>query len=176
MSALGSINLLPKSEFETSFWGKFLKWALSTGRYMVILTELVVIIAFLSRFKLDKDLADLSDNISGKKAVIDASASYEKQFRTIQNKLLVAEKMIDSQTGMAAIIDLITTRTVPGIKLSSVNVTKSEVLVSGTALSDQAFGDFITRVTASKKWKSVDLADITATNTQGIKFTIRAKI
>ncbi len=176
MSALGSINLLPKSEFEISFWGKFLKWALSTGRYMVILTELVVIVAFLSRFKLDKDLADLSDNIAGKKAVIDASAAYEKQFRTIQSRLSAAEKMIDGQTGVAAIIDLVTTRIVPGVRLSTVSVIGSEVLVSGTAASDQTFGDFVTRVTASKKWKSVDLADITATNIQGIKFTIRAKI
>lgn len=167
---------MPKSEFEISFWGKFLKWALSTGRYMVILTELVVIVAFLSRFKLDKDLADLSDNIAGKKAVIDASAVYEKQFRTIQSRLSAAEKMIDGQTGVAAIVDLVTTRIVPGVRLSTVSVIGSEVLVSGTAASDQAFGDFVTRMTASGKWKSVDLADITATNTQGVKFIIKAKM
>ena len=53
------INLLPKTEFELSFWGRFIKWALSTGRYIIILTELVVIIAFMSRFKLDRDASDV---------------------------------------------------------------------------------------------------------------------
>jgi len=61
------INLLPPSEFEQSFWGKFLKWAVTAGRYVTILTELVVILAFLFRFKLDTEVADLGTRIEGQK-------------------------------------------------------------------------------------------------------------
>ena len=75
MAAPGSINLLPKSDFEASFWGKFLKWGVSSGRYLVILTELVVIVAFLSRFKLDWDYAAVRDRINGKRAVLAAKIS-----------------------------------------------------------------------------------------------------
>jgi hypothetical protein len=60
------INLLPKEEFEKKPLGKFLVWALSIGRYIVIFTELIVILAFLSRFKLDRDLADLNQSVREK--------------------------------------------------------------------------------------------------------------
>ena len=76
------INLLPQSEFGQTFWGRFLKWAVSTGRYFLIFVELVVIIAFMSRFKLDKDLADLADNIAGKKAVLEAAYATEQNSST----------------------------------------------------------------------------------------------
>jgi hypothetical protein len=64
------INLLPREEFEKKPIGKFLTWALSIGRYIIIFTELIVILAFLSRFKLDRDLSDLNQSIREKQAVI----------------------------------------------------------------------------------------------------------
>ena len=53
------IELLPKEEWEKTSFGKFIKWTLNVGRYIVIATELIVILAFVSRFKLDRDLTDL---------------------------------------------------------------------------------------------------------------------
>ena len=97
MSAQPSVNLLPKSEFELSFWGKFLKWSLTAGRYIIILTEMVVIGAFLSRFKLDKDLSDLTEAINGKKAILEALASTEKTFRKTQSNLEIAQKAINTK-------------------------------------------------------------------------------
>ena len=57
------INLLPREEFEQKTVGRFLIWALTVGRWIVIVTELIVITAFLSRFKLDRDLANLYEKI-----------------------------------------------------------------------------------------------------------------
>jgi len=58
-SSLFKVNLLPKDNFEFSLVGKFLRWALTAGRVMVVLTEFVVILAFGSRFWLDKEMNDL---------------------------------------------------------------------------------------------------------------------
>ncbi len=58
------INLLPQEEFAVSTLGRILAWLMSTFRYIVIAVEMVVMLAFLSRFWLewnthDVDLADL---------------------------------------------------------------------------------------------------------------------
>lgn len=176
MAAPRSINLLPQSEFETSFWGKFLTWALSTGRYVIILTELVVIVAFMSRFKLDRDLQVLSDKISGQKNILNATLSYETHFRQIQTKITAVEKMLDTQPKVAETIDLVTSKVTPGLKLENVNVDLDGVSVTGTALDSQIFSNFVTRFSAPPQWKSIDLSDITQTDTLGVKFTIRTKI
>jgi len=70
------IELLPREEWEETSFGKFLKWLLTVGRYIVIFTELVVILAFLSRFKLDRDLTDLYKQIENKQAIIQNSTDF----------------------------------------------------------------------------------------------------
>ena len=81
------INLLPVDPFEQGFWGRFLKWGLSVGRYIVIATELVVILAFLSRFKLDRDLSDLNETIAEKQAVLAAYSTLEADYRELAGRL-----------------------------------------------------------------------------------------
>jgi hypothetical protein len=48
-----TINFLPEDELEKSPIGRFLKWALKAGRYIIVLTELIVVVVFISRFRLD---------------------------------------------------------------------------------------------------------------------------
>ena len=75
------IELLPQEGWEKGTLGKLLKWALTAGRYIVIVTELAVIMAFLSRFKFDRELTDLHEEIKQKQAVIQSAQSFETEFR-----------------------------------------------------------------------------------------------
>lgn len=81
------INLLPENDLESRPGGKFLKWALSWGKKIVILTELIVVIAFLSRFWLDSEVANQSEEIDRRKTIILASANFEEEFRLNQAKI-----------------------------------------------------------------------------------------
>ena len=169
------INLLPQSEFEQSFWGRFLKWAITTGRYILILVELVVIIAFLSRFKLDKDLADLADSISGKKAVLEAAYSSEQNFRFTQARLNAAGTLLSSQVGARKLLETVVSYVPPEVSLTKLVITPSLVTVSGKTDSQTGLAILLARMTADRSWASIDLTDVLATPTQGIQFTLAAK-
>src|SRR3989338_1332237 len=91
------INLLPQDPFEASFLGKFLKWALSVGRYIVIGTELVVIGSFLTRFSLDRQVTDLNESIAQKQAIIASYGDLESKLRLLQAQLKLVEEL-DGQT------------------------------------------------------------------------------
>mgnify|MGYP001577796589 FL=1 len=65
-----SINLLPRDAFESSTLGVILSWALVFGKWAVILTQLVVMGAFLYRFSLDRNLTDLRKSIASNASVI----------------------------------------------------------------------------------------------------------
>src|SRR5512144_1767398 len=87
MAKSKSINLLPQEEFENSVLGRILRWATGSFRVIVIITEMVVMGAFLSRFWLDAQNSDLNDSIQIKSAQISAQKDFENQFRQIQKKL-----------------------------------------------------------------------------------------
>ena len=65
-----TIEFIPQEDWEKTSFGKFLKWLLNVGRWIVIVTELIVIIAFVSRFKLDRDLTNLNEKVKQKQAII----------------------------------------------------------------------------------------------------------
>lgn len=85
------INLLPKDVFETSFLGKFLRWSLTAGRVMVVLTEFVVILAFASRFWFDKKLNDLREGNNVKQTLVQSYVDTEEQMREV----LARQKAVD---------------------------------------------------------------------------------
>ncbi len=169
------INLLPKTEFEQSFWGRFLKWAITTGRYILILVELVVIIAFLSRFKLDKDLADLAESIGGKKAVLAAAYSTEQDFRFVQARISAAGTLLASQLGARQVIETVTSYVPPEVTLTRLAIQPTLVNISGHTASQAGLATFLARMTSDRSWRSIDLTDVLATPTQGIQFALVAK-
>jgi hypothetical protein len=172
-----AINLLPKSDFDVSLWGRILKWSLTTGRYIIILTELVVIVAFLSRFKLDKDLSDLNEQLTSKKSILDATYNTELTFRGTQTRLLEAKSFLDKQKDTSALLDHITDKIPEGLALTSLAADwdKREVVLSGKATSQQPLAEFMYYMRKDKVWKNSDLTSIVSVADQNITFSATAQ-
>ena len=165
------INLLPKTEFELSFWGRFIKWALSSGRYIIILTELVVIIAFMSRFKLDRDVSDIGDAILGKQTLLEASSNTEKTLRLVQSKLDWANQKVSAAPKINFILDKVFNANIVSLSIKGADVT-----VVAKTVSEANLGNLINRLSEDKTFKTVELSDI-GTDVDGtIKFTLKLKI
>ncbi len=171
---VAGINLLPKTEFELSYWGRFLKWAITTGRYILILVEMVVILAFLSRFKLDKDLADLAESIAGKKAVLDASYSSEQNFRLVQDRLNSAQVLLQTQIGARHTLDVVTSYIPPDVTLAQLEVQSHLVQVKGNATTQTGLAVFLARMTTDRSWQNIELTDVSTTTDNLISFSISA--
>lgn len=163
------VNLLPQTEFDASVRGKILRWALSTGRYIVILTELVVITAFLSRFKLDKDYSDLGDRITGKKSILTALQHTEARFRTTQNQLAEAKRVIDSSLPAGKVLDEISSNVPAGITLTSIVIDGKGTAISGIAQNDQVLAVFLDGLANG------ELTGLTADNKGEIRFSLKLK-
>lgn len=165
------INLLPKTEFEMSFWGRFIKWALTTGRYIIILTELVVIIAFMSRFKLDRDASDIGDAILGKQALLEASSNTEKTLRLVQSKLDWADQKAETAPKINFLLDKIFDE-----KIVSLSIKNTDINLVGSVVSEAELGNFINMLSKDKTFKAVELVDIATDTNRMINFTLNLKI
>lgn len=157
---LSSINLVPQDEFDRSVIGKALKWSLTTGKSIVILTEFVVILAFLSRFKLDRDLNDLNEVILQKQGIVESYSAVEAQMRDVQARLdLVGQlkntsvKVSQSMQELSLLIPLDT-------KLETVDLGQSNWIIKGTSGSELGFATLISRLENSGKFAAVEVSDI----------------
>jgi len=81
------ISLLPSEENLNSPLAKITKWATSTGRVVIIFVELIVILAFLSRFSLDRRNADLSETLRQQKAILASTKDFENDYLSLQKRL-----------------------------------------------------------------------------------------
>jgi hypothetical protein len=85
-----SINLLPQKNH--GFIAQFLDWALTIGRLLIILTEMVALGTFVFRFALDAQLVDLHDKIKGESFILVNFQDGETTFRDIQARLAAAKQ------------------------------------------------------------------------------------
>jgi hypothetical protein len=159
MPKTATVNLLPQEEFNVSITGRVLRWAMSTFRIIVIVTEMIVMAAFLSRFWLDAQNSDLNDAIKIKNAQITAQASLEKEFRNIQSKVNIFKEM---QVGVkpAQIVDAITSKLPADAVLTGISVSEGATLITGTSAGESGIAQFITSLKTDKTFKSVNLAGV----------------
>ena len=170
-----AINLLPQEEFDVSIVGRTLKWAMGTFRIIVIVTEMIVMAAFLSRFWLDAQNSDLTAAIKIKSAQIVAQAATEKEFRDVQSKLNIA-KQITPAVQPSQKVDVITSKLPSGVNLSSVSILEDSAQVKGSSASEFGIAQFVANLKADKSFKSVDLGQINSSESNLAQTIFTVKI
>ncbi len=151
------VNLLPKDAFESSFLGKFLKWSLTAGRVIVVLTEFVVILAFASRFWFDKKLNDLREANNSKQAVVLSYAETENQIREILVKQKTVENFLEEGLEVSSGLNKLKLLLPSGTILNQVNFVPTGVGIAGLSGSEQALAQTIN---AMKSYQGVTGVDI----------------
>lgn len=153
------INLLPQEEFDSSIMGRVLKWAMGTFRIIVIVTEMIVMGAFLSRFWLDAQNSDLDDEIRIKNAQISAQSDFEKEFRAVQSKLKII-KALSTEKKPSEKISLITSRVPGDVILSSISMESASSQIKGVGNSEVGIAQLIVNLQNEPLFKTVELTSL----------------
>ncbi len=171
-----SVNLLGDSDMEHTPVGRIVSWAITYGRYIMIGTEIVVLLAFISRFSLDRKLTDLNDEISQKQDIIQANEDFEQDVRSLQDKLAKIKTLsttpinaVDTVTQFQALVP-------DGVYLQSWDLAKNQITVQADAGSTLAFSQFIANLQAAKNLSALDIGDIKRDPLTGIQFTFTTQV
>jgi Tfp pilus assembly protein PilN len=154
------INLLPKEEFASSTLGRTLSWALSTFRIIVIVTEVVVMGAFLSRFWLDAKSNDLNDLIREKEAVIAATVDFEREFKDVQKRLRIFSTTVEQNFSFSTLLSELSTTLPPETFLSSISFQESSLQLKGVSLTEKGIGQFMANLEKNDKFRNIILQNI----------------
>jgi Tfp pilus assembly protein PilN len=154
------INLLPQEQFATSISGRVLSWALSTFRIIVIITEIVVILAFLSRFFLDAQNTDLSEEITQKTDVIASSSKFEKTFRQTQKRLAIFSALTSKEELTKDLLGKIAISIPPDVFLELIDISKDTLTITGLSPNERSIQEFVFNLEANLSTESVNLSNI----------------
>lgn len=153
-----SINLAKNKQIP--LFDKFINWALTIGRLIIIITEVIAVIAFVYRFSLDERMVVLHDAIKQKQIVISAEKNNENKYRNLQDRLALAEtfstKAIKSNQNITDIISLIPQQ----VKINDFILNKDRVNLNIDVISVSSLDDFINSLKSYRGIKSINIDNI----------------
>lgn len=134
-----SINLLGNKQ--GSIFEKFIDWALTIGRIVVILTEVIALSAFLYRFSLDRQLIDLHSKIKQETAIVSYLKDREETYRNLQDRLSVASTFSEGGEKKIKIFNDI-------IRLAPAGMTFNELFLTKTNIRIDANFQYVSSLTS----------------------------
>ena len=166
MAIKKELSLLPDTENPNSLSARVFKWLTTVGRWVIIITELVVVIAFLSRFWLDRKNSDLSEVSRQEQSILNSTQEFENEFSSFQQRLVVIKNFYNQQPQYDQQINTLITSTPQDIVFdnlsinydSSTNQTKANA--SLTAFKEDSIVSFITNLMVNPDIQSVNINQI----------------
>lgn len=172
-----AVNLVPQDPFFETALGRFLKWALGVGRYIVIFTELVVILSFASRFTLDRMVTDLNTTIHQKENVISSYGDLETKFRFIQQQIEDYQQF-KQEANLIDIFPILNKNIPSDVVFDSLLITQDSVNFTGSALSQNALNVLVNNLQLNPYFSQVTVNKIESRGEKvvGFNFDMRASI
>jgi hypothetical protein len=152
MAVKKEVSLLPESENPRSFLARFFKWVTTAGRATIIITELIVISAFISRFWLDRKNSDLSEISRQKQAILESVIPFETDFVKLQQRLTYIKDFYNNQPEYNKQIDSLIKSTPEDLFFERLSISKDEksnlvtINTSLTAYKEESIVSFITNL------------------------------
>lgn len=167
-----SINLVVEN---VSFIDQFVAWALTIGRVVVIITELIALLAFLYRFSLDQQLIDLHAKIKQEQAVISYLKDNEDTFRNIQNRISLASTLGLSTKKNVKIVNDVISLAPSGMVFNEFSDQDGRLKINAITNSVSSLSEFIKKLKVYPEITSVIVEKIeNRTSSASIALTITA--
>ena len=160
-----SINFVSK---EVPFSDKFVSWALTVGRLLVVLTELVALSAFIYRFSLDRQLIDLHSHIKDKQAIVNTLRKSEDNYRNLQDRIALVKTFSTLSNNTSLLLTDISAFTPKEIEFNNFSIYKDHISISANSSSKQSLTAFIDSLKSYGKIQSVSIDNIENKTTSGI--------
>lgn len=178
MAKATDINInLAKNRGE-SFLDRFIGFALTIGRVLIIVTELIALAAFLYRFTLDRTLSDLHDRITQQEAVVNLLKDNESTFRNIQARLSLANALTKQGNQLPSYLQDVVSFAPVDMNIQTIAVATDAIRIEATVQSVDSLTHFVDKLKlyapiASVSIDKIDNQTLTGTIIVSITATLK---
>lgn len=165
-SDLLKVNLLIHKGDQTKLYIRLFRWILSSGRFIVVIVELVVIGAFIMRYKLDSELIDLQEKIKEQVPYIQSLQQDETTIRQTQFQLTTIKQTKAEGLIFSAALVKIASLTPKNIKLTGITIDRTQsfpkttLFISGQTPSNRELSAFIQLLQKDPAFSEISLTNI----------------
>lgn len=154
MQGTESINLIKSKANKLD---EVIKWALSIGRLLIILTELVAFSTFLYRFTLDRTLIDLHEKINQEQAIVASLKDREEIYRNLQGRITDISKITKSGSRNIKILNDVARLTPTEITFNSFAIEGNQIAIDSDVGSIPSLTNFLTLLRDYSETSSVSV-------------------
>lgn len=130
-------------------------------RYILVITQIVVIGVFFYRFKVDQEIVDLQDTIDQKKEIVLVSQPMIKLAKQNSFKLQQVEGIVKKQKNFLNSIDYVLSIFPEKFLLSSFSLDEKSISMTGTTQDISNVNLFLNRLRKEAKFSKIELQNIT---------------
>lgn len=176
------VNLLIHKDQQPKLEVRLIKWLLSSGKLIVVLVELVVISAFVFRYKLDTDLADIQERIKEQVPYLQSLKLDENQIRKMQFQLSSIRQIKENDPNYSEIVSKISALTPKSIRLSKISVDrvrnfpKVSLSITGQTTSDLTLSAYLYALKKEPLFTNINLNNISFESQSATIFTITVNL
>lgn len=158
------LDLLKPQSSPEKLLVKLIRWLLSSGRFIFVVVEALVLIAFITRFKFDADLASNKEAIDQKIPFLENQKPFEVQIRQTQFKLATINTFRKNYVDYGQILKNLASQTPAGVKIVSLNMEKGVDLVtvhlSASAQTNNDLAIFVNGLKQDQTFSDINVTSI----------------
>jgi len=152
------INLLAKKEI--SLLDKFIFFGVNYLRYIIVITQLIVIGVFFYRFQIDQRIIDLKEGVDQKKEIVEIVLPLLNEASKIDKKTLIIEDTLLQQKKFSGIVDYLLSSFPETIILTNMEIKGESIKMTGDAINAQHLQDFYNLLKKENKFQIVNFQSI----------------
>lgn len=172
------LNLLKPQGEKQKIVASLLNWLLSAGRYIVIFIEIIVLSAFLLRFKLDSDISNIKDKIDEQIPFLQSLKSDETLIKKVQFQLNTIKNIRQENPDFTVALKKIADQVPQNISITNINMEKVQTIITfkiiGTSQNETGLASLILGLKEDKSFSDIELISISIEQNL-INFTINGK-
>lgn len=165
-----SINLFPKKEQDVV--DKIIYFSFHYLRYILVITQFVVICVFFFRFKVDQEIVDLKDSLSQKKQIVEATDSMLDEVKYLEEKTTSIRTVLNRQDSFKEMFDYFTSTVPDTVTLSTISVEPGVISCEGYSTNPAAIQGYYNQLLSEQRFEVVELINVRKAN-QGFSFGLQ---
>lgn len=163
------INLLPQKD--KNFTEKILYFALHYLRYIVVITQIVVISVFFYRFTIDQQIVDLKERVNQKQEIIKLTRPIVVEAADVSAKMEYVKGQIVAQNAFLAQMGSIFSTVPKEISLIDLTVNEKNIALRGKSTTVEAVKYLHSTLRKKTDFKSVRI-DTVVKGQEGFIFSL----
>lgn len=163
-----SINLIPKQK--KTLLDKVMFFLLHYFRYIIVLTQIIVISVFFARFSLDQEIVDLKESFADKQAILEITKPLIEEAEAYVVKQNNVKSILEAQNQFMNDFTYVLSIVPQDTILTNLQKDKDSILVRGKSRSILSVKRFFIRLVKDSRFLNVKVIELTGNSTIGYTF------